>query len=183
MPSRDRGREIAPPRTEVVSLTSSAGAAPVSGAFLGFLRPVCRGLGESQQTRDWVAERTGFELRHTEATAPEAGTFDWTSPAKRALVVETDRQSDLCSEHAQRPASVPGLWWCKRPIVGIGSGGQGWKSPVTELPVALAASPAPMRIARRRGQLTPWTTPTSMSSAANGDGFIGASRQGSVATC
>ena len=31
--------------------------------------------------------------------------------------------------------------------------------------------------------LTPWTTPVSMSSAANGDGFIGASRQGSVVTC
>ncbi len=45
------------------------------------------------------------------------------------------------------------------------------------------ASPAPMRIARRRSHLTPWTTPVSMSFAANGDGFIGASRQGSVVTC
>ena len=67
--------------------------------------------------------------------------------------METDRQIDLCSEHAKRPASVPGLWWCKGPIVGIGSGGQWWKSPVTDLPGAVAASPAPMRIARRRGHL------------------------------
>jgi len=130
-----------------------------------------------------VAERTGFELRHTEATALKAGAFDWTSPAKRALVVGTDRQSDLCSEHAQRPASVPGLWWCKRPIVGIGSGGQGWKSPVTDLAGAVAASPVPMRIARRRGHLTRWTTRASMNSAANGDGFITASHHGSVAIC
>jgi Domain of unknown function (DUF4142) len=36
-------------------------------------------------------------------------------------VVETDRQTDLCSEHAKRPASVPGLGWCKGPTVGIGS--------------------------------------------------------------
>jgi Protein of unknown function (DUF2924) len=36
-------------------------------------------------------------------------------------VVETDRQIDLCSEHAKRPASVPGLWWCRGPIVGIAS--------------------------------------------------------------
>jgi hypothetical protein len=55
-------------------------------------------------------------------------------------VVETDRQIDLCSEHAKRPASVPGLGWCKGPIVGIGSGVQWWKSPVTDLPSAVAAS-------------------------------------------
>jgi len=97
--------------------------------------------------------------------------------------VETDRQIDLCSKHAERPASVPGLWWCKGPIVGIGSGGQWWKSPVIDLPGAVAASPAPMGIARRPGNLTTWTTPTSMSFAANGDGFIAASRQGSVVTC
>ena len=109
-------------------------------------------------------------------------TFHWTSPAKEACVVETDRH-DLCSEHAERPASVPGLWWCKGPIVGIGSGGRWWKSPVTDLPGAVAASPAPKRIARRRGHLTPWTTPVSMSSAANGGGFTAASRRGSAATC
>jgi hypothetical protein len=68
-------------------------------------------------------------------------------------VVETDRQIDLCSEHAKRPASVPGLRWCNGPIVGIGSG-QWWKSPVADLPSAVGASPAPMRIARRRGHLT-----------------------------
>ena len=62
-------------------------------------------------------------------------------------------------------------------------GGQGWKFAVTDLPGAVAASPAPMAIARRRGHLTPWTTPVSMSFAANGDGFIGASRQESVVTC
>ena len=98
-------------------------------------------------------------------------------------MVETDRQIDLCSEHAKRPASVPGLWWCKGPIVGIGSGGRWWKSLVTDLPSAMAASPAPMRIARRRGHLMPWTTPVSISFAANGDGFIEASRQGSAVTC
>jgi hypothetical protein len=54
-----------------------------------------------------------------------------------------------------------------------------WKS----LPSAVATSPAPMRIARRRGHLTPWTTPVSMSFVANGDGFIGASLQGLVVTC
>ena len=75
--------------------------------------------------------------------AARAETFHWTSPAKEACVVETDRQIDLCSEHAKRPASVPGLWRCKDPIVGIGSGGRWWKSPVTDLPV-------------RRGDLTPW---------------------------
>ena len=58
-------------------------------------------------------------------------------------MVETDRQIDLCSEHAKRPASVPGLWWCKRPIVGIGSGGRWWKSPVT-------IYQAPWRRAQRR---------------------------------
>ena len=89
-------------------------------------------------------------------------------------MVETDKRIDLRSEHAPRPVSVPGLWWCKGPIVGIGSGGQWWKSPVTDLPGAVAASPAPVRIARRRGHLTPWTTPVSMSFAANGDGFIAA---------
>ena len=94
--------------------------------------------------------------------------------------METDRQIDLCSEHPKRPASVPGLGWCKGPIGGIGSGGQWWKSPVTDLPGAMAASPAPMRTARRRGQLRPWTTQVLMSFAANGDGFTGASRRGSV---
>jgi hypothetical protein len=102
---------------------------------------------------------------------------------KAENVVATYRQIDLCSEHAKRPVSVPGFWWWKGPIVGIESGGQWWKSPVTDLPSAVGASPAPMRIARRRGHLTPWTTPVSMSFAANGDGFIGASRQGSVVTC
>jgi hypothetical protein len=91
-------------------------------------------------------------------------------------MVETDRQIDLCFEHAKRPASVPGLWWCKGLIVGIGSGGQWWKSPVTDLPGVVAASPVPMRIAHRRGHFTPWTTPVSMSFAPNGDGCIGASR-------
>jgi hypothetical protein len=90
---------------------------------------------------------------------------------------------DLCSEHAKRPASAPGLWWCKGSIVGIGSGGQWWKSPVIDLSGAVAARPTPIQIARRRVHLTPWTTPVSMSFAANGDGFIGASRQGSVVTC
>src|SRR5882724_3309535 len=28
---------------------------------------------------------------------------------------ERTGQADLCSEHALRPASVPGSWWCKRP--------------------------------------------------------------------
>ena len=32
--------------------------------------------------------------------------------------MDTDRQIDLCSELAIRPASVPGLWWCKGLIVG-----------------------------------------------------------------
>jgi hypothetical protein len=86
-------------------------------------------------------------------------------------VVGTDRQTDLYSSTRRRPASVPGLWWCNGPIVGIGSGGQWWKSPVTDLLGAVAASPAPMRIVHRRGHLTPWTTPVSMSFAANGDGL------------
>ena len=56
------------------------------------------------------------------------------------------------------------------------------KSLITDLSGAVAASPAPMPIARRPGHLTPWTTPVSMSFAANGYGFIGASRQESVVT-
>ena len=75
-------------------------------------------------------------------------------PAKEASVVETDRQIDLCSEHAKRPASVPGLWWCEGPIVGIGSGGQWWKSPVTDLPGAVAASTA-YRAVERAGRANP----------------------------
>src|SRR6476660_5966318 len=38
-----------------------------------------------------------------------------------------DRHADLYSAHALRPASVPGLWWCKGPILGIGTGGQSWR--------------------------------------------------------
>ena len=86
-------------------------------------------------------------------TVPILAAEHWTSPAKEACVVETDRQIDLCSEHAKRPASVPGLRWCNGPIVGIGSG-QCWKSPVADLPSAVGASPTPMGIARRPGHLT-----------------------------
>jgi hypothetical protein len=50
--------------------------------------------GESQKAHDYVAERTGVELRHTEMTALKAGPFDWTSLAKRALVVEGDGQTE-----------------------------------------------------------------------------------------
>lgn len=53
------------------------------------------------------------------------------------------RHADLCSEHALRPASVPGLWWCKGPNFGIGSGGQRWIPPPTRLPTNAVTSPAP----------------------------------------
>ena len=82
----------------------------------------------------------------------KAEIFHWTSPAKEALV-GADRQTDLCSEHALRPASVPGLWWCKRPILGIGSGGQVVDTPShrsTDTPAA--TSPAPTRKGCHRGQ-------------------------------
>ena len=84
------------------------------------MRRISREIGSVQMTNNYsisvtqvVAERVGFELRDTETPATKAETFHWTSPAKEACVVETDRQIDLCSEHAKRPASVPGLWWCK----------------------------------------------------------------------
>ena len=76
------------------------------------------------KTRDLVAERVGFEPRDIDTPATKAETFHWTSPAKEACVVETEKQIDPCSEHDKRPASAPGLWWCKCPIAGIESGGR-----------------------------------------------------------
>lgn len=49
---------------------------------------------------------------------------------KAENVVATYRQIDLCSEHAKRLASVPGLWWCKGPIVGIANP----RSPIYRVP-------------------------------------------------
>ena len=60
--------------------------------------------------------RRGFEQGKASHRTPE--TFHWTSPAKRALV-QTDRQTDpssFCTRAS--PASVPGFWWCKSPILG-----------------------------------------------------------------
>ena len=93
----------------------------------------------------------------------------------------TDRLTFVSS--TQTPGFSSGLVVVQGPICGRPSGGQWWKSPITDLLGAVAASRGTARIARRRAHLATWTTPTSISFVTNGDGFIRASRQGSVATC
>src|SRR6185295_14313549 len=45
--------------------------------------------------------KSGHAFAFSEVCPTKAETFHWTSPAKEACVVETDRQIDLCSEHAK----------------------------------------------------------------------------------
>ena len=59
-------------------------------------------------------------------------TFDWTSPAKRACVVEADRQTSDPS--APLPGFDPGLLGRKGPISRLGSGGQPQTAQIATLP-------------------------------------------------
>ena len=98
-------------------------------------------------------------------------------------MVETDRQIDLCSEHAKRPVSVPGLWWCKSPDCG-----HRIRRSMVEIPSHRSTECRGGNSSADANCPSPPSPHTlddaaSINFAANGGGFTAASRQGLVATC
>ena len=97
--------------------------------------------------------RPVYRLLSARSVPTKAETFHWTSPAKEASVVETDRQIDLCSEHANarlqfraRGGASARLGASDQEVDG---GNPGHRSTGRR-----DGGPAPMRIARHRCHLT-----------------------------
>ena len=140
-------------------------------------------FGSSGQGADQVVAKPR-PLRISSSAPKPSEIFRWTSPAKRALVVETDRQTDLCSEHALTPGFSSGLVAVQVPDLGHRMGGQWWIPRVTGL-LTTPKHQAPTRKGRPRSRQSCRLLKASalMNCVTNGGGFTAASRQRLVATC